>query len=248
MHLFKNGNSLHFPYLHSLTLCQLHITNDILDLLRYYAPHLQYLNLSSFISSKWSTLLELVLSLPKLHQCYLYLGIALCSIKSPNLSQSPIRHLTLLGSRRSCCIKSLVSLLNNLPYLNSLHIECDQLECNQIIHDQNMNKVLSSLSSFSLKVNHLPELFIDFISFISLTMPHVEKLKIKCCNPLLNLVYINVYQWIKLIDLLDNLKELILIITPPKKIEEKAWNRRCEQLIKLTNTRNITLRITSSKN
>jgi len=79
-------------------------------------------------------------------------------------------------------------------------------------------------------------------------MPHVEKLKIKCCSPLLNLVYINVYQWIKLIDLLYNLKELILIITPPKKIEEKAWNRRCEQLIKLTNTRNITLRIISSKN
>ena len=149
MDLFKNVNRLHFPHLHSLTLCQLHITNDILDLLRYYAPHLQYLNISSFISSKWSTLLQLILSLPKLHTCYLYLGIALCSIKSSNLSRSPIRHLTLLGSHRSCCSKSLVSLLNNLPDLNSLHMECDQLECSQINQDQNINKELSLSSFFS---------------------------------------------------------------------------------------------------
>ena len=78
-------------------------------------------------------------------------------------------------------------------------------------------------------------------------MPHIETLKLKCCNPLTDLVYINIYQWIKLIDLLINLKELILVITPEKKIKEKAWNRRCEQLIELTNTRNITLRIISRK-
>jgi hypothetical protein len=51
-------------------------------------------------------------------------------------------------------------------------------------------------------------------------MPHLEKLKIKCCNPLFDLVYVNVYQWIKLIDLLTKLKELILIVIPKKTINE----------------------------
>jgi len=128
MNLFKNVNLFHFPHLTSLTFCQLYITNDILDLLHYHAPHLQYLNMSSSISSKWNTLLPLILSLPKLHTCYLQLGIGLCPIKSSISSTSSIEHLTLLGSRHSCCMNSLASLLNYLPHLNSLHIHCDQLK------------------------------------------------------------------------------------------------------------------------
>ncbi len=78
-------------------------------------------------------------------------------------------------------------------------------------------------------------------------MPHLKKLKIKCYHPLRNLVYVNVYQWIKLIDVLTNLKELILIFTLEKTIKEEAWNRRYEQLMKLMKMRQITLQIMKSK-
>ncbi len=78
-------------------------------------------------------------------------------------------------------------------------------------------------------------------------MPHLEKLKIKYYHPLRNLVYVNVYQWIKLIDVLTNLKELILIFTLEKTIKEEAWNRRYEQLMKLMKMRQITLQIMKSK-
>ena len=237
MNLFKNVNLLHFPRLHSVTLCRLYVTNDILDLLQYHAQTLRYLNISSFVSSKWNILLKLILSLPKLQTCYLHIGIALCSIKSPMLFTSPIKHLTLVGSHQSCCIKNFALLLSYLPYLYSLHIKCNNLKINDIT-----NKLVS-LSSFSLDINHLPNLFIDFAYFISGTMPQIEKLRIKCCNPLKDLVYLNVYQWIKLIDLLCNLKELILILTPEKTIKEKSWNRRCEQLIKFMDIRHVSFQI-----
>ncbi|CAF1393612.1 unnamed protein product [Rotaria sp. Silwood1] len=242
MNLFKNAKRLHFPYLKSLTLCCLYITNDILDLIYFHAHQLEHLNATLFISSKWNILLKLILSLPKLHTCYLYLGIGLCPIKS---SISPIKHLTLLGSFQSCCMKNLDVLFSYLPYLHSLHIECDRLKFTKIIQNQYSNKLLS-LSNFSLQINQLPELFIDLIDFITTTMPHIEKLKIKCCTPLKNLVYINVYQWMKAIDLLISLKELILIITLGTTIKQQVWNRRIEQLIKFTNMRHITLRIISS--
>jgi hypothetical protein len=202
--------------------------------------------MSSSISSKWNTLLPLILSLPKLRTCYLQLGIGLCPIKSSIPSTSSIQHLTLLDPRHSCSMNSLASLLNYLPHLNSLHIHCDQLKCSEIVQNQYTNKSLS-LSSCSLEINYLPEFFIDFIYFISTTMPYLEKLKIKCCNPLFDLVYVNVYQWIKLIDLLTNLKELIRIVIPKKTIKEKSWNRRCEQLLKFMNMRHITLQIIKPK-
>ncbi|CAF1104740.1 unnamed protein product [Rotaria sordida] len=245
MNLFQNVKRLHFPCLKSLTLCRLYITNDILDLIHFYAPYLEYLNVSLLISSKWNILIKLILSLPKLHRCYLNLGIGLCPIKSLISSISPIKYLTLLGSNQFCSMKNLVALFYYLPYLHSLYIECDQLKFNEIIQDQYSNKLLS-LSNFSLQINHLPELFINLIDFITITMPYIEKLKIKCCNPLKNLVYINIYQWIKAIDLLIHLKELILIITPEKTIKKQAWNRRIEQLIQFTNMRHITLQIISS--
>ncbi|CAF4427043.1 unnamed protein product, partial [Adineta steineri] len=75
MNIFQNLTLLHFPRLYSLTLSRLHITNTILDLLRYYAPHLQFLNISLFVSNKWNVLLESILSLPVLQICYLNLGI-----------------------------------------------------------------------------------------------------------------------------------------------------------------------------
>ncbi|CAF0810024.1 unnamed protein product [Adineta steineri] len=246
MNIFQNLTLLHFPRLYSLTLSRLHITNTILDLLRYYAPHLQYLNISLFVSNKWNILLESILSLPVLQICYLNLGIAQCPIKSSNILESPIKHLTLVGSHHSCCMKKLTSLLNHLPFLNSLCIKCNKLECNQIISNQIHNKSLSC-SSFSLTINNLPELFINFTLFLFTTMPHLEKLKIKCCNPLLNLVYINVYLWIKLLDLLINLKEIVLIFTLDKTINEKSWNKRYEDLLKFTKLRHINLRIISSK-
>ncbi|CAF1146341.1 unnamed protein product [Rotaria sordida] len=245
MNLFQNVKRLYFPCLKSLTLCRLYITNDILDLIHFYAPYLEYLNVSLLISSKWNILIKLILSLPKLHRCYLNLGIGLCPIKSLISSISPIKYLTLLGSNQFCSMKNLVTLFYYLPYLHSLYIECDQLKFNEIIQDQYSNKLLS-LSNFSLQINHLPELFINLIDFITITMPYIEKLKIKCCNPLKNLVYINIYQWIKAIDLLIHLKELILIITPKKTINKQAWNRRIEQLIQFTNMRHITLQIISS--
>jgi hypothetical protein len=242
MNLFKNVNLLHFPRLHSLTLCRLYITDDILDLVGYHAPHLQYVNVSLFVSNKWNILLKLILSLPKLQTCYLQLGIGLCPIKSPIIPTSPLKHLTLVGSRQSCCTKSVALLFNSLPSLQSLHIQCSRLK----FTEQYTNKLLS-LSSFSLDVQELPILFIDFAYFISNTMPHVEKLKIKCSNLLKDLVYLNVNQWIKLIDLLCNLNELILIITPEKTMNKKAWNRRGEQLIKFMNIRHIVFQIINSK-
>ncbi|CAF3451625.1 unnamed protein product, partial [Rotaria sp. Silwood2] len=242
MNVFKNVNRLHFPCLKSLTLCRLYISNDILNLINFHALHLEYLNMTLFISSKWTLLLKLILSLPKLHTCYLNLGISLCPIKSSISSTSPIKHLTLLGSHQSCCMNRLGILFYYLPYLHSLRIECDRLKFNEIIQNQYPNKLLS-LSIFSLQINHLPELFIDLIDFITTTMPHIEKLKIKCCTPLKNLVYVNIYQWIKAINLLIHLKKLILIIIPEKTIKEKSWNRRIEQLMQFTTMRHITLEI-----
>lgn len=239
-------NLFHFPRLISLIFCHLHVTNDILDLLRYHAPHLKSLNMSSHVSNKWNILLETILSLPVLHTCYLKLGISLCRIKSTILSKSSIKHLSLLGTNESCCINSLTSLLYYLPHLTSLHIQCNQLKCNEIIDDQYINRLLS-LSSFSLTINHLPKLCIDFVYFISTIMPHLEQLKLKCSNPLNNLVYLNMYQWIKLLNSLPKLREVILIVTPKKKIKEKSWNNRCEQLTKFMNMKHITLQILQTK-
>ncbi|CAF4746874.1 unnamed protein product, partial [Rotaria sp. Silwood1] len=73
----------------------------------FHAHQLEHLNATLFISSKWNILLKLILSLPKLHTCYLHLGIGLCPIKSSISSISPIKHLTLLGSFQSCCMKNL---------------------------------------------------------------------------------------------------------------------------------------------
>lgn len=74
-------------------------------------------------------------------------------------------------------------------------------------------------------------------------MPCIETLTIKCCNPLSDLVYLNIYQWIKLIELLHNLKRLVLILISDKNIKETAWNRHYEQLMNLMSSKRIVLRI-----
>jgi hypothetical protein len=51
----------------------------------------------------------------------------------------------------------------------------------------------------------------------------------------------------KLIDVLTNLKELILVVTPEKTIKEEVWNRRFEQLMKLLNMKQIILQIIKLK-
>ncbi|UJR14719.1 hypothetical protein I4U23_001712 [Adineta vaga] len=238
MNIFQNIHFFYFPNLRSLTLCHLHITNDILNLLRYYSPYLEYLDVSSFVSNRWIQLLESILSFTKLQICYLNLNMILCRMKS--LFQSPVKHLTLLSTSRTCSLKNITTFLNHFHSLDSLHIECSK-----IINDEVMNTKPISLSYFYLQVNSLPELFTDFMLFLTTTISRVEKLHIKCCQAISNFVYVKIIYWIKLIDSLDNLNELILFFRPNNKIIEKTWNRRCNEIMAFTKIRNITFRIVS---
>ncbi|CAF1049648.1 unnamed protein product [Adineta ricciae] len=240
MNIFHDVNCLHFPNLRSLTLCNLHVTNDILNLLRYYAPSLEYLNVSSFVSSKWVELLKLIISFSKLRTCYLNLNMILCCFRTE--LRSPLKHLIFPGADRTCQKTNLANFLEYFPSLESLHIECRKIINNDATYES------VSVSNLSLQLSYLPESFNDFMSFVLTIASHVKKFQIKCCHSVSNILYLKVFHWMRLIDSLDSLNELILIITPGKNVTEKSWKRRCDELMELTKVRNIHLQIISIKN
>ena len=236
---------MYFPHLTTLFLHRLTITKDLLCILQQNTTYLRYLNISPVVSCdkrSMQQLIKLILSLLYLQNCRLRLGMSMLSTQIVVSSQSPIKNLRLTGINEFCFIDRLISFLQHLPYLQSLHITANQLN---LLPMKNTNNVSCTvpISTFTLNIKEFPDSFVQFTHSIACVAPYVRELKIICRNAIQNLIYVDHLIWIKFVQSLPNLHELTLDINRSNEIDERIWDKKCQNLIKSMIKNHVILKI-----